>query len=266
MFGKMTTSEQPVEDSEVSLPFAGRKRKRNVQSSEDVQVALRRAREKLRGAVQKRELAKQRLSPVHGSVHPISALSANLSLSRISASGPHEKVLFPVSALPVDLGRSSLQSDMGVSNSLAEKKLRLQKELLALKERLEQHPGQHHERNLNADPSQRTSKQHFSKEELEKRKEEAQSVVDMSHWRHFISKQEHMLEEANTRVVESRRALLACENESQQIDEQLRANEGEMNGLENRERVLAELLTSASRRILQMRHTLHSAVDQRNAD
>jgi hypothetical protein len=230
-------------------------------SSEDVQMALKRAREKLQGAMQRRDRAMQRLSPVNESITPISALSADLAIADVAATGSEEKVFFPTTEMSADFGRSDLEqsgraADDKVSSSLAARKLRLQRELQTLKAKLEKH--QKYEENPSAQENHgNIAKLPYTKEELEKKKEEAQTVMDISHWKLFVSKQERMTEEASSRVLENRRALSVCEEEQQQTTAQLEKTKNELRDLENSEQAVPSLISSITCKLLQTRKELY---------
>jgi hypothetical protein len=241
------------------LTIRGRKRNRPVQSAEDVQEKLRLAREKLKGAMQKRDRAMQRLSPANGSIASISALSTNLVIEHVSSTGPRDKVYFPTKTLGTDLGGTLLERDakaMSIPNSLADRKARLQKELQLLKEKLEQHQKGQGQDESPFGSSSGTGKKNLTKEALEKKREEAQAVIDISHWKHFVSKQENLLEEANERVLENRRALSQCELEQQKTDVELRVTEQESDDLQHRKKAVDDLLSSTTSKIFQSRASL----------
>lgn len=234
---------------------------KSLRSSEDVQMALKRAREKLRGAMEKRDQAMQRLSPVSDNIAPISALSADLVIQNVAATGAEGKVFFPTTMLCADLGRSGLEqvktpTDSIASGSLAARKLRLQKELQMLKEKLEKH--QKDDDNDSASENiYNVAKQAYTKEELEKKKEEARMVMDISHWKLFISKQERMMEEATKGVIENRLALSACEKEQQQTNTQLEKTNQDLGGVENSEKAVLCLISSSTCKLLKTRKELH---------
>ena len=91
--------------------------------------------------------------------------------------------------------------------SLVQRKLQLQNELMALKEKLEmksprEQSQKEQTRNVGT-PIINNSGEHrkgATKESLERRKAEAQTVMDISYWRHFVSKQEHLLEQVTAKI------------------------------------------------------------------
>ena len=97
------------------------------------------------------------------------------------------------------------------SASLLQRKLQLQNELMALKEKLEmkasEEPKQK-KQNQKEDtettaplPNEDTrSNETPTKEGLERRKAEAQTLMDISYWKHFVSKQEHLLEQVTSKI------------------------------------------------------------------
>jgi hypothetical protein len=253
------------------------------EAPEDVQVALKRAREKLRGALQGRERAMQRFSPVHQT--PISGLSSDLTIKNISQTGPEDMVCFPSTNLGLDLGRAELEELIGDdfttddSGSLAARKLQLQRELLALKERLEEKQkaswrdskggGDKDDDNDNDTSMEVTRtqamKQLLTKEELEKRKEEARAVVDISYWKHFVSKQEHILSEVDEQVDENRKALEKCSREVDDTAKDIQKADDDIHDLETRERAVADMASNVMKKLLSTRKELHSEKEKQSA-
>ncbi len=222
-------------------------------TSENVQVALKRAREKLQGAMQKRDRAMQRLSPLNVAVTPISALSANLVIENIAETGPQDKVFFPSVQTTLE---SSACGD--ISHSLSERKLHLQQELQTLKEKLDKYQKEN-ESCFTEEKHKIQIKHSLTKEELEKKKEEAQTIMDLSHWKHFVSKQENMLEEASRRVAENQHAIMESEAEQEETENELQTTQEELTDLENREKAVSRLLKSTTCRLLRTRKDLYDA-------
>ena len=102
------------------------------------------------------------------------------------------------------------------SISLAERKLQLQNELMALKEKLEKKTLQQQQANNIVDSNSNSNSENFidgnignngnknekalTKQGLRKRKAEVQFVVDISYWKHFVSKQENLLDQVTTKL------------------------------------------------------------------
>lgn len=234
--------------------------------SENVQIALKRAREKLEGAMQKRDRAMQELSPRNVTISTISALSANLVIENIAETGPQEKVFFPTTVLGGALGPNqggtctaeepTSFEERSESLSLSERKLRLQLELQTLKEKLDQYQKENESCFTQGD-RQSHIKHTLTKEVLEKKREEAQTIMDLSHWKHFVSKQENMLDEASRRVAENRRALMECEVEQQETESQLQDTHKDLIDLEKREKAVMKMLKSATYNLLRSRMDLY---------
>jgi DNA repair exonuclease SbcCD ATPase subunit len=232
-------------------------------NSEEVQAALRRAREKLRGALTSRERALQGMGPVQ---IPISGLSVSLTIKNISQTGPEDKVYFPAKNFGIDLGRKALE-ELSSHDSLATRRSQLQQELMALKERLER-TQRTTGRDTDDDESKaedalkeiaanQTPKQVMTKEELERRKEEAQAFMDLSYWKHFVSKQEHIMSEVDGQVNENSKALEECIREIEDTTRYLRETDLQILDLETRQQAVASMVSSATTKLLETRNKLH---------
>mmetsp|Transcript_22844 Transcript_22844/g.49741 ORF Transcript_22844/g.49741 Transcript_22844/m.49741 type:complete len:688 (-) Transcript_22844:901-2964(-) len=102
------------------------------------------------------------------------------------------------------------------SITLAERKRQLQNEMMALKEKLEKKTLQQQQANNNGDSNSNSTAENvidgnisnsgnknektLTKQGLRKRKAEVQTVVDISYWKHFVSKQENLLEQVTTKL------------------------------------------------------------------
>lgn len=230
-------------------------------SSMDVQSALLRAREKLQGALQKRARARQNSSSLH---YSISALSAPLIIECVNNTGSRESVFFPTKCLPADLGRLELEKELAERCNpqlLAARKMQLQQELLVLKGRLERQQQDPMRCEIEGDGTHSsdvsvTSKQALSKKELEMRKEKVQTIMDISHWKHFVYKQENMLTEASDRVAENRNALEECNKEQIDTIANLTITKEEISDLEAREQAVANMIEEATSNLLLTRKNL----------
>ena len=263
------THHDPTDDStKLPIPTA---------DTESVRMALKRAREKLHGAMQKRERALKRMRPADVAIAPITALSANLIIQNISETGPPENVYFTFSSRTstVDLGQAQTQTQAqaqgatskphnppahkDTSQSLFERKLRLQHELLLLKEKLEICQQDNDSAfSPNDDPKQMNQSQTSDDQEREKG-DGGQTIIDLSHWKHFVSKQANLLDDTTKRLTETKQALIDCESEQQEAESQLQTIHKELVDLENREQAVIKLLKGATFKLLRTRAELHQA-------
>lgn len=188
------------------------------------------------------------------------------------------------------------------STSLADRKRQLQQELMALKEKLEKTQqtagnsellhslgGNHEARDdlLNGisgpedgftstsaldDGGRKTLKRNANqvattKEELERRKVEAQNFMDISYWKHFVSKQEHLLSQVSDQVEETTRASEKCRGEEIEIDMELHSVEDSIALVETRKKVIDDGIAQSMTHLLECRQELHQALTAaRNAE
>ncbi|KAL3923465.1 MAG: hypothetical protein SGILL_001645 [Bacillariaceae sp.] len=250
---------------------------------------LQAARSKLRGAMKNRERV-MRTSAL--SLPPVSALSSSLIIRNISTSGPKEKVYISpgsTSSIPgMDraaaealLGKEMMDSklcttstiDDGDPSSLATRKRQLQQELMALQEKLEKSQRAavtNTENDTSSSNSAPTSPKRspvvVTKEELEKRKAEAQNNVDVSYWKHFVSKQEHMLEQVTDRITENESALDECQKQGHETNKNLLQSQNKIDELESRKKIVEQGISSSMTALLQARQALYHARQTQTAN
>jgi hypothetical protein len=230
----------------------------------DTKGALERAKAKLRGAMQERAIANNRNLP------PISGLSTSLIIANISETGPEDMVHFPSRSMDMDLGEKKLGELLrangsvdGASGSLAARKSQLQKELLLLKEKLESKQSLKSTKAQETDASSDEksdcdSKQVLTKQELERRRGEAQAQMDFSYWKHFVSKQEHILSSVTSHLQENSYSLKKCDSDLEKTEESIKTMNSEILDLEAREKIVANLISEASCSLLKKRNEQHS--------
>ena len=181
----------------------------------------------------------------HGGLPPISALSQSFSLriNDISLTGPSNMVYYcndpnmdysPASCMGAQGGKEAIEAlrrglywpfkggegktaaattsnknHNATSISLVQRKLQLQNELMALKEKLDMKSSQEPKQQTTTNATTATAAaakangrngKTATKEGLERRKAEAQTVMDISYWKHFVSKQEHLLEQVTAKI------------------------------------------------------------------
>lgn len=234
-------------------------------------MALKRAREKLHGAMQKRERALKRMRPGEVAITPITALSANLVIQNVPETGPPESVYFPFAAHIGDLGQAQVQGTTSkphnlpvhkdTSQSLFERKLRLQHELQLLKEKLEIcQQDDDSAFGSNDDHKQTTANQSQMSDDQDRDKGDGgQTIIDLSHWKNFVSKQAKLLDDTTKRLTETKQALMDCESEQQETESQLQTIHQELIDLEKREKAVIKLLKGATFKLFRTRVELHQA-------
>ena len=171
---------------------------------EEGTVTSERTRHNLRGVQKNREKLHRRMA--NQLPPPISALYADLVIKRISGSGSEETVRYPRDT-GLDLARKYLfhlpeQPADEESQELASRKFQIEQSLETLKQRLAQ---KQQESKLVEKP--------LTKEDLELKRREAQAFMDVSYWKHFVSKQEHLLVEVTEQLDENKKALENCKIE-----------------------------------------------------
>eukprot|EP00980_Cylindrotheca_fusiformis_P010251 scaffold2277_cov137-Cylindrotheca_fusiformis.AAC.6 len=231
--------------------------------SNEAQLALQNARAKLQDALKNRNKAlqkqqnQQRRRPP--SLPPITALSASMIIRDISLSGPEEKVYFPGNNREAgwkgllqeykELIRTKEEQNRA---SLTARKIQLEKDLTLLGEQLEV-----------SSSSSNTNVTTMTKEELQRKLEEAQAHKDISYWRHFVSKQEHILAGVRSRMQENADSLEQCEHDMQINMEQSQHAKDNIATLESRQVALGKLISSSTEKLLEMRRILHQ--EKKNA-
>jgi hypothetical protein len=98
----------------------------------------------------------------------------------------------------------------------------------------------------------------FTKEELERRKVEAQNFMDISYWKHFVSKQEHLLSQVTHQVEEKTNAMEDCRLEATSIEEELDAVEEELVGYQARQEAVEDGIGRSMRQLLEVRQALYN--------
>lgn len=176
------------------------------------------------------------------------------------------QVRFPTEGFGLDLGRKALE-ELSDRDSLASRKSQLQQELMALKNLLERKQGSTELEEDGNDSqgddaakgitSSPVTKQIMTKEELERRKEEAQAIMDLSYWKHFVSKQEHMMAEVDGQVHENSKALNECSIEIEDAVRNLQESELHILDLEKRQQAVAQMVSNATAKLLETRKKLH---------
>jgi len=167
------------------------------------------------------------------------------------------------------------------STSLAERKFQLQNELMALKEKLEMKSLQeppHDRKQRPKQPNKKTSKAAASeesrektaptKEGLEKRKAEAQTVMDISHWKHSVSKQEHLLEQVTTKINHNYNNnhntmghaatnYKKCLHKRHATNKAIARVQHELTVIEQRQKVVEDGIVWSTQQLLEARQVLH---------
>ena len=229
---------------------------------------------------------------------PISALKDELVIDNISQTGPEDMVRFPdIEMLPdsyyaeVDDGGTSTEGDDGDdqadtapdSEVLAARKNKLQQDLDALRQRLERKQKAVQKRqsvdkgNANEDPpavessttvedaAKKVKYAAMSKQELEKRKIEAQELRDVSYWRHYVSKQQHMLLGVTDQVKENTGALKECDRDLARVNQSIKQTSEEVTDLDARQKFVSNQLMENVTRLLDARRRLFE-LKQQEAD
>ena len=249
------------DDSNTKVPNAAA-------DTESVRMALKRAREKLHGAMQKRERALKRMRPSDVVIAPITALSADLVIQNISETGPPEHVYFPFATRSVDLCHAQTQSQgpsskiqnlptqKDTSQALFERKLRLQRELQLLKEKLELCQQDSDSAFDPNDNPKKINQSQYNDDQGREKEDCGQTIIDLSHWKHFVSKQASLLDDTTKRLTETKQALIGCETEQQEAESQLQAIHQVLLDLEMREKAVITLLKGATCKLLRTRMDL----------
>ncbi len=162
------------------------------------------------------------------------------------------------------------------SRSLLQRKIKLQNELLALKEKLEMKPSQEKQKDQtsrNSVDSSDTDARHDegtadrklppTKEGLERRKAEAQTVMDISYWKRFVSKQEHLLEQVTTKINNMDKgkggAYKECLEKRHSTNKAIAKVQQDLDVLERRQAVVEEGIETSTQQLLDARQALHQA-------
>ncbi len=275
-------------------------------SKREAQQALDRARSRLQGALQNREraLQQQQNRKKHSRCATISALdpSFTLKISNILQSGPPEMVYHyedslesPASTMGLLGSRIALEAALGgkeavealhkgsynaetnykdINNSesqkqtasLLQRKIQLQNELLALKEKLEmksslqeQKQKENNEKDSTLNPvKDGKTKNAATKEGLERRKAEAQTIMDISYWKHFVSKQEVLLEQVTTKLKTTDKSYKECLQTRHATNKAIARVQQNLEFLQQRQTVVEEGMLSSTQTLLQARQQVHA--------
>ena len=148
--------------------------------------------------------------------------------------------------------------------SLLQRKIQLQNELLALKEKLEMKSSQeqkqkgNHQKDSTLNPAQDgKTKNAATKEGLERRKAEAQTIMDISYWKHFVSKQEVLLEQVTTKLKTTDKSYKECLQTRHATNKAIARVQQNLEFLQQRQTVVEEGMLSSIQALLQARQQLH---------
>ena len=112
----------------------------------------------------------------------------------------------------------------------------------------------------------------MTKEGLERRKAEAQTTMDISYWKHFVSKQERLLEQvqgkqttnttadnnSNNNQYNQRAARYKdCLLERHAVNTQLAQVQSDIQRLDQRQEVVEQGIATSTQQLLEARQTLH---------
>lgn len=223
-----------------------------VASNNPVQLALQQARAKLQGALKNRDRALLQQQQQPKFLAPISALSASLIIKNISQTGPAENIYFHSMNQRIDLKRRHEYKELIQTNqehkvSLSARKAQLEKDLSLLGERLK------------VSTSSTSTVTTMTKEELQRKLEEAQAHKDISYWRHFVSKQEHLLASVQSRMQENSDSLQQCAQDMGTNVEQSQQSKADAETLELRQGALVSLIATSTNKLLEMRQRVHES-------
>jgi hypothetical protein len=157
--------------------------------------------------------------------------------------------------------------------SLAHRKLQLQKELMALKEKLEKNQQKVAAASSNNNNDQNNSNNNqqqqiqvpiqipiiLTKEELERRKIEAKNDMDISYWKHFVSKQEHILQNVTKQVIDNEASLEQCLKERHSTNIQLNSIQNNINTYGAKQDVIEDGIIKTTMSLLNVRQQLYDA-------
>ncbi len=155
--------------------------------------------------------------------------------------------------------------------TLLQRKIQLQNELLALKEKLEKSSQEQKQKGnppklptSNATQASK-AKPIPTKEGLERRKAEAQTIMDISYWKHFVSKQEHLLEQVTTKLKDSESTHQTYKETRHATNKAIAQVQENLQLIEQRQSVVEDGMLSATENLLQARQALHAAKKQTKA-
>lgn len=168
------------------------------------------------------------------------------------------------------------------SISLVQRKLQLQNELMALKEKLDMKSSQEQKQNQQHQRQQTTNAttaangdgrngKTATKEGLERRKAEAQTVMDISYWKHFVSKQEYLLEQVTAKInnmndnsnhrhqkiPRGANTYKECLHERHATNKAIAKVQHDLDIIEKRQEVVEEGIILSTKKLLEARQVLH---------
>jgi hypothetical protein len=215
---------------------------------QDSKAKLARARLTLRGALKNREKALNRMN--NQVIPPISAFQVDLIIQNIGKTGPEDMVYYPAEN-GLDLVRKCLPHvpeqppDDPQSQDLYARKSQLQLDLDALKQRL-------------ALRQKKKQPEKVSKEELERRRVQAQAFMDVSYWKHFVSKQQHLLAEVTEQIEENQKVLDQCTAELKDTNQSLDSSTAGSADLELRRTAVTAMAEEKTYKLVELRNRLYS--------
>ena len=215
---------------------------------QDSKAKLARARLTLRGALKNREKALNRMN--NQVIPPISAFQVDLVIQNIGKTGPEDMVYYPAEN-GLDLARKCLPHvpeqppDDPQSQVLHARKSQLQLDLDALKQRL-------------ALRQKKKQPEKVSKEELERRRVQAQAFMDVSYWKHFVSKQQHLLAEVTEQIEENQKVLDQCTAELKDTNQSLDLTTTGSADLELRRKAVTAMAEEKTYQLIDLRNRLYT--------
>ena len=97
----------------------------------------------------------------------------------------------------------------------------------------------------------------MTKEELRRRKDEAQAMMDLSYWKHFVSKQEVIMSDVDKQVDDTRKAVESCTREMEEASTHLDETELLIRDIELRQQTITDMITKATSALLETRQKVH---------
>ena len=208
-------------------------------------------------------------------IPPITALKEDLVVVNISQTGPADMVRF-TSDDEDDSGNSTGHEEddaAAESETLAARKSKLEQDLDVLRQRLEKKQKAVQKRQpidsgatrsddegAGAALEDEVKKEKYaamSKEELEKRKIEVQEMRDVSYWKHYVSKQQHLLSGVTEQVKENADALQECDNELANVNRSIEKTSQIVADLDARQKFVSEKLSENVTKLMEARRRLH---------
>jgi hypothetical protein len=175
-------------------------------SNNGVQAKLQAARERLQGALYKRNQALKNKKFV---LTPISGLSACLIIKDIPNTGPDDMVYYS-------------------NENVSRKKLLLKK----------------------LEPKK-------SKQELQDQKRSLQTQMDISKMKHAVSRQEVLVKNIQQQIKENASALQQCQQDKIKCQQDQVSSQENIQNLQNRKRIIQDMISKSTQRLLQLRMKLH---------